>query len=1203
MNATTSNCPSDFYRWPKQFCTYSYRAYRQQEHHQDNHGRYYKHSGWFAASGLGITLVGESFESEHLQNFCETNFDTIRQSRPAVPRSILPSFASCTPFDENSSFVTTSKDLDDAIHGPKLIPSKLLYPRPRVNHQSFDSAGPPFHASPMVSQSSADPPHENLGRTRPNHPLRSISHYVLVNHRNPPLPSHPPATSHRQRRCVSPSASPPTRSYSPTIEASDPVHSADPPNSHQSGSTRLPNRLRNCHSLQFIKPKQIQSPYPSHYNLINSQSRPITPLITSNISNQQPFVSSPYSQSQQYSVDSCSPEQLPFCEVVPVTLQPTKFTNFVRSTLQKTTLRSNSHSQSSHLLDLKSERDHLQFSSSEPFSHYNSSSRSLTLGPTSEISKHSLRHTFTPPLSMSRTHETEIESLNDQRASPGKMTPPLRASFSQPFLAGHYNKTSLTGSRSHSALDAHTPHTILRRSGSSLSVLANVPSVIPLGSGPQPHYIPGKSSNSGATSVGSPPRKSMRTQFSRLAQLLAPSPAPKPSHVTTRVKATSLTSKPKSLFSTGSSSSKHSELRSKTALCKVPESLPSSSQCTSTATPMAIINWRHSISDHEYQIILENWGPTEIHRQQLIWELSQTETAFLDSVTLISDFFINPLKKSECGSWVAGVPPAVQKMFSDLDQIADLHSEIVMTMTYHRMCEKKRNNAPVILRFADMMATFVPRLRIYESYLVCFEHVCQIIDQLCANQADNFGVFVKIQSEAAGLGSMPLTSYLLKPIQRLMKYPLFFRQLGETTPVGHPDHLPTSHLWKATDGIIRLMQDVKGSEDEHSALRRLEEQLLGLPDGLVLANRRRRIVARGTFQRVYPSSKDAIKLSEPSRNKLGTQLFAQFKPISNSRPPSSRPPSSLALLGDSVTNPSAHRMARCLSPVSDSSENSEGTHSQSSYHSINTDSTSDFTNSHEAPIPKLSRTSWSTSCGSIESSPCPDGLLQDFTPITIKPHRPLSNKRSSHNIIKRGPTTELVEVILLSDLIVLCTRDTPSKKNFLSSKKFDDACRFRLLDSIGISRLMDVEDISGQLDNFEDLVRLEVFPELSSASRKNNSQVSPGNENDPHSGNVIYLSGVNSPPLIGSGESKKLSRGAMGSLAGLLPISTPNFGGISTTQDWKSWVKEFKKLELQTHHFYRRNLRQSEQKRRRSTTGKIDMKIKRCSSMNNLGAF
>jgi hypothetical protein len=54
-------------------------------------------------------------------------------------------------------------------------------------------------------------------------------------------------------------------------------------------------------------------------------------------------------------------------------------------------------------------------------------------------------------------------------------------------------------------------------------------------------------------------------------------------------------------------------------------------------------------------------------------------------------------------------------------------------------------------------------------------------------------------------------------------------------------------------------------------------------------------------------------------------------------------------------------------------------------------------------------------------------------------------------------------------------------------------------------------------------------------------------------------------------------------------------------KDWKNWLKELRKLEVLTHHSFQRQLKHLEQKRRRSNTGKVDIAIKKASSMSNLG--
>jgi hypothetical protein len=53
--------------------------------------------------------------------------------------------------------------------------------------------------------------------------------------------------------------------------------------------------------------------------------------------------------------------------------------------------------------------------------------------------------------------------------------------------------------------------------------------------------------------------------------------------------------------------------------------------------------------------------------------------------------------------------------------------------------------------------------------------VTRLIDDMTADSASDFGEFVRMQSSLPECGSLSLSSFLLKPVQRLMKYPLFFR--------------------------------------------------------------------------------------------------------------------------------------------------------------------------------------------------------------------------------------------------------------------------------------------------------------------------------------------------------------------------------------------------------------------------------------------
>lgn len=79
------------------------------------------------------------------------------------------------------------------------------------------------------------------------------------------------------------------------------------------------------------------------------------------------------------------------------------------------------------------------------------------------------------------------------------------------------------------------------------------------------------------------------------------------------------------------------------------------------------------------------------------------------------------------------------------------------------------------MRISSTMMPFVPRLEIHQPYLIRFEAVTKLIETLAAEPSSDFGEFVRRQSALPECRGLSFSSHMLKPVQRLMKYPLFLR--------------------------------------------------------------------------------------------------------------------------------------------------------------------------------------------------------------------------------------------------------------------------------------------------------------------------------------------------------------------------------------------------------------------------------------------
>ncbi|GAA5822474.1 hypothetical protein JCM3770_000660 [Rhodotorula araucariae] len=318
----------------------------------------------------------------------------------------------------------------------------------------------------------------------------------------------------------------------------------------------------------------------------------------------------------------------------------------------------------------------------------------------------------------------------------------------------------------------------------------------------------------------------------------------------------------------------------------LPSHSPSPSRRSRSPNPSSLIRsptdgrtWRSTFSPETFQRMSLKYGTSEMRRQEVIFELCETERAFVAGLRGVVDLFAMPLRTCS-GAWIKNVPPPVSRLFEWLDDIVRLHAELSAALDAAQDVQDA-----VVLRIADAFAPFVQRFEVHQPYLVRFDVVSALINELAAGRVPaqwhdhrgpvhvhlhghgagtlelgSFGEFVRMQSRRPECGGLSLASFLLKPIQRLMKYPLFFLQLCELTPAGHPDHAATHALHRSTDAMILALQEVKAREDEYDTLKVLAARTRGLPEGFRLARRDRRVQLQGPLRQVHLSERDRAAL-------------------------------------------------------------------------------------------------------------------------------------------------------------------------------------------------------------------------------------------------------------------------------------------------------------------------------------------------------
>ena len=300
------------------------------------------------------------------------------------------------------------------------------------------------------------------------------------------------------------------------------------------------------------------------------------------------------------------------------------------------------------------------------------------------------------------------------------------------------------------------------------------------------------------------------------------------------------------------------------------------SKCIEPASPSQpttpSFTWRSSLScDEVYARVLQSAGPSEVKRQEIIWEMCETEQAFVKSMKTVLRLFAIPLKTPQ-GKWIQGIPDQITELFDLLECVAHAHGIVAATQRDMR----KRNEVLDTKAFIAAVKEWVPRLDAHEWYLLRFEAVVQLVEDNVRDKDSVFGEFVRMQMKEEVLGSMSLGSMLLKPVQRLTKYPLFLRvspnahpksatadrqRLLEVTPYPHPCHPDILSLLSTTESIILNLQATKAREEDFEQLQALEAKLQGLPEGFTLAIRGRKLLGQGTVVRALPQKELSPSIS------------------------------------------------------------------------------------------------------------------------------------------------------------------------------------------------------------------------------------------------------------------------------------------------------------------------------------------------------
>ncbi|KAJ3116826.1 Myosin 10A, isoform D [Physocladia obscura] len=172
-----------------------------------------------------------------------------------------------------------------------------------------------------------------------------------------------------------------------------------------------------------------------------------------------------------------------------------------------------------------------------------------------------------------------------------------------------------------------------------------------------------------------------------------------------------------------------------------------------------------------------NIGPSERKRQEIIYEIITTERDYVLDLEIVRNVWMERCRASKI---VQGKDISV--IFSNIEAILPVNSELLKRLEERQAMHTNH----IIEQIGDIFIKVSDYLKMYTMY--CSNHPYALMKLQSIRQSRAATKFLDSIAALPECRNLDLPNFLLKPIQRICKYPLLLRELIKVTPAGHADY-------------------------------------------------------------------------------------------------------------------------------------------------------------------------------------------------------------------------------------------------------------------------------------------------------------------------------------------------------------------------------------------------------------------------------
>ena len=201
---------------------------------------------------------------------------------------------------------------------------------------------------------------------------------------------------------------------------------------------------------------------------------------------------------------------------------------------------------------------------------------------------------------------------------------------------------------------------------------------------------------------------------------------------------------------------------------------------------------------------------------QVFQEILHTEREYVKDIDILINSFLLPLRAVK--DKISITDQDLKSLFSNIEALRPIHSQFYDELSRQFESSEKDGTEPTI---GNLFISLASNLQVYTPYCTFFPKAIAHHNVLMKDNS-KYSKHLKVLESDPICKNLNVGSWLIKPVQRLCKYPLLLRELISHTPESHADLLNIENAKKKVDEAVDIVNEGKRDAERQEKMKEIE---------------------------------------------------------------------------------------------------------------------------------------------------------------------------------------------------------------------------------------------------------------------------------------------------------------------------------------------------------------------------------------------